>query len=56
MELRYINKHKFFYVSATDTVPLVGGGGDAYGQPKKWSAIRPASLSPLKNAPWTVAG
>lgn len=32
--------------------PLVGGGGGAaYGQPKNWSAMRPASRSPLRKAP-----
>ena len=30
--------------------------GGAYGHPKYWSAIRPASLKPESRAPCTVAG
>jgi hypothetical protein len=31
-------------------------GVRAYGAPRNWSAIRPASRTPLRKAPWTVAG
>lgn len=39
---------------------LVGVGmacrGRVYMAPRNWSAMRPASRSPLRSAPWTVAG
>lgn len=30
--------------------------GSVYMAPRNWSAMRPASRSPLRRAPWTVAG
>lgn len=36
--------------------PGVAWRGRVYMAPKNWSAILPASRSPLSRAPWTVAG
>ncbi len=36
--------------------PPTGGARGAYGAPRNWSAMRPASRSPLRKAPCTVAG
>lgn len=36
--------------------PGVAWRGSVYMAPKNWSAILPASRSPLSRAPWTVAG
>lgn len=36
--------------------PGVVWRGRVYMAPRNWSAIRPASRSPLSKAPWTVAG
>lgn len=36
--------------------PGVAWRGKVYIAPKNWSAILPASRSPLSRAPWTVAG